>query len=150
MNLTDYTNHVRYFFFANWGILSEFSAFRTARRGFLDYQEKQRGVEENANILMNGGSKYALKRRRPKNKNKKKKKEEEDAKSLRYNFNQNNMYCGFINRCLNRDDIPKRRKASKVDFDNQGKMPMIVFGNGVINQAMAFKRHLAAPIKKTI
>jgi hypothetical protein len=39
-------------------------------------------------------------------------------------------------------------RKSKVEVDNQGKMPFIVFGNGCISQTMAFKRHLAAPSKK--
>jgi hypothetical protein len=43
---------------------------------------------------------------------------------------------------------PRKWRKTKVDTDNQGKMPFIVFGNGCINQTMAFKRHLAAPSKK--
>jgi hypothetical protein len=34
-----------------------------------------------------------------------------------------------------------------VNVQNQGKMPLIVFGNGFFN-GMAIKRHMAAPIKK--
>lgn len=40
----------------------------------------------------------------------------------------------------------KKAKA-KVNVQYQGKMPLIVFGNGFFND-MAIKRHMAAPIKK--
>ena len=41
----------------------------------------------------------------------------------------------------------RRWKKAKVNVQNQGKMPLIVFGNGFFND-MAIKRHMAAPIKK--
>jgi tRNA U34 5-carboxymethylaminomethyl modifying enzyme MnmG/GidA len=52
-----------------------------------------------------------------------------------------NSYCSSIH-----VKIRQWRKA-KINIDNQGKMPLIVFGNGLFNP-MAIRGHQAAPIKK--
>jgi hypothetical protein len=155
VNETTYSEYVVYFF-ENWVSLRYFYAFRCAKDSFSNHQGRQRATDEVANILINGGKKYDKKRRK-KHGPKTKKKGIVPKKSITISKSKLVLFSCKLNHSadtpvLDRQDQRSSQqpiwRKSKVEVDNQGKMPFIVFGNGCISQTMAFKRHLAAPSKK--
>jgi nitrous oxide reductase len=115
--------HIEYILL-NLPSLFRFYNFQSASFRFYDYQGRQRSNHEMANFFLNGGENYSKSKRKKTNRNKRKKRRK--AKGRRNQESQVQPSTSVYH--------PKEKVHRKSNFTSSAKVPLVVFGYGLMNK----------------
>ncbi|CEP17420.1 hypothetical protein [Parasitella parasitica] len=121
VNMTRTKQYIEYIL-ANIQSSFRFYNFQSAPFRFYDNQGKQRANAEMANILLKDGRKYNKAKRRKTSRNKRRKRRRRKSK------NQGEIQAATSNY------LPKESIYKKSKFISSGKLPVVVFGDGLKNE----------------